>query len=135
MNQQKIGKFIQEKRKEIGLTQEQLSSKLGVSKNAVSKWERGICLMDLSLLKPLSKILNISLSNLLSGSDDINDDVDTTIEKTINYSSKKIKKDRKKIILISIIIVLIIVIGYYFFFTTFTVPKIIDTISNNCRNN
>lgn len=80
--------MIQEKRKEKGLTQEQLSSKLGVSKNAVSKWERGICLMDLSLLKPLSQLLNISLSELLSGDKNINESLDTTIENTIKYSSK-----------------------------------------------
>ena len=54
MNQEKIGKFIQELRKEKGLTQDELAEKLGITKNAVSKWERGISLMDLSLLKPLS---------------------------------------------------------------------------------
>lgn len=44
MNQEKIGKFISENRKKKHLTQEQLAEKLGVSKNAVSKWERGILL-------------------------------------------------------------------------------------------
>lgn len=42
MNQEKIGKFISEKRKDKKLTQEQLAEKLGVSINAVSKWERGL---------------------------------------------------------------------------------------------
>ena len=41
MDQKKIGAFIAETRKETGLTQETLSEKIGVSKNAVSKWERG----------------------------------------------------------------------------------------------
>lgn len=67
MNQEKIGKFISEKRKEKKLTQEQLADKLGVSINAVSKWERGICLMDMSLLKPLSKILDVNVVDILSG--------------------------------------------------------------------
>lgn len=67
MNQEKIGRFIAQKRKEVGLTQGQLGEKLGVSINAVSKWERGICLMDMSLLKPLSRILNTSINELLSG--------------------------------------------------------------------
>ena len=41
MNQEKIGKFIAENRKKKNLTQEQLAEKLNISKNAVSKWERG----------------------------------------------------------------------------------------------
>lgn len=44
MNQIKIGKFISESRKSKKITQEQLAEKLGVSKNAVSKWERGMLL-------------------------------------------------------------------------------------------
>lgn len=67
MNQEKIGKFIAECRKEKGLTQRELSEQLGVSINAVSKWERGICLMDMALLKPLSHLLGISVVDILSG--------------------------------------------------------------------
>lgn len=67
MNQEKIGKFIAKKRKEKSITQEELANNLGISKNAVSKWERGICLMDLSLLKPLSENLNVSINELLAG--------------------------------------------------------------------
>ena len=37
----KIGKYIAEKRKEMGLTQRQLAEKLGMSDKSVSKWERG----------------------------------------------------------------------------------------------
>ena len=50
MNQERIGKFIAEYRKKQNLTQEQLAVKLGITKNAVSKWERGLSLMDMSLL-------------------------------------------------------------------------------------
>ncbi len=67
MNQEKIGKFIAEIRKQKELTQEQIAEKLGVSINAVSKWERGICLMDMSLLKPLSEILGVSINEILAG--------------------------------------------------------------------
>ena len=67
MDQVKIGKFISELRKEKNMTQEELASNLGVSKNAVSKWERGICLMDMSLLKPLSRVLDISINEILAG--------------------------------------------------------------------
>ena len=67
MDQEKIGKFISVSRKNKNLTQEQLAEKLDVSTNAVSKWERGICLMDMSLLKPLSEILDVSVNDILSG--------------------------------------------------------------------
>ena len=69
MNYDKIGKFIQEKRKEKNLTQKELAKKLGVSDKAISKWERGICCPDISLLKDLSSILDISINELLSGED------------------------------------------------------------------
>ena len=67
MDQIKIGKFISEKRKEINLTQEQLAEKLNISKNAVSKWERGLNLPDVSIMQDLCKILNITLNELFIG--------------------------------------------------------------------
>ena len=67
MNQEKIGKFIAKQRKLKNLTQEELAEKLGITKNAVSKWERGLCLMDMSLLKPLSEILEVNVNEILAG--------------------------------------------------------------------
>ena len=45
----KIGSYIAEKRKKLGMTQKQLAEKLGKSDKSVSKWERGICLPDVSV--------------------------------------------------------------------------------------
>ena len=70
MNQIKTGKYIAEKRKKKGLTQKELAEKLLVSDKAVSKWERGICLPNIELIKPLSEILDISIDALLSGEDE-----------------------------------------------------------------
>ena len=67
MNQEKIGKFISVSRKNKDLTQEQLAEKLGVSINAVSKWERGLNLPDVSLMKTLCNILYITLNELFAG--------------------------------------------------------------------
>ena len=46
MDQIKTGQYIADKRKAQSLTQEQLAEKLGKSRKAVSKWERGVCLPD-----------------------------------------------------------------------------------------
>ena len=48
---------IQEKRKELGLTQEQVAEYLNVSIPAVSKWEKGTTSPDISLLAPLARLL------------------------------------------------------------------------------
>ena len=53
MDQEKIGKFIQKLRKEKELTQQELANKLNVTDRAVSKWETGRGLPDLSIIKTL----------------------------------------------------------------------------------
>ncbi len=111
MNQEKIGKFIASLRKEKHLTQEDLAHKLGVSINAVSKWERGICLMDISLLKPICDILDINLNELLSGERIDDDDYQNKSEENILSmfnSLKKLKKSKKILSIILLIIILII---------------------------
>lgn len=67
MDQIKIGKFIQSKRKENNLTQSAVAEKLNVSDRAVSKWESGICLPDVSNMLELCDLLSISINDLLSG--------------------------------------------------------------------
>ena len=112
MNQEKIGKFIAELRKEKNLTQEQLVQKLNITKNAVSKWERGLCLMDMSLLKPLSSILGVSVSEVISGEHITNDNLlnktEEVVVESFNYSTTKLKKYRQRIIVSLVIIILII---------------------------
>ena len=67
MNQEKIGKFIAENRKKRNLTQADIAEQLGVSNRSISNWENGKNMPDLSLLKPLCEILNITINELLSG--------------------------------------------------------------------
>ena len=66
MNQEKIGKFISECRKEKQLTQEQLAVQLGVTSKSISKWENGNCLPDASKYKSLCEILEITVNELFS---------------------------------------------------------------------
>ena len=107
MENENIGKLIFKIRKEKGMTQSDLAQKLNVTDRAVSKWERGLCCPDISLLKDLSSILDISISELICGVKN----QDETVEKTIKFTEKNIKQRIIKyfnIILISIMIFLII---------------------------
>ena len=67
MDQQKIGKFIAQQRKQAGLTQAQLAQKLSITDRAVSKWETGKALPDTSIMLALCYVLEITVNDLLSG--------------------------------------------------------------------
>ena len=67
MDQIKIGKFIQEKRKEKKLTQSEFAEKLNITDRAVSKWENGVCMPDVGTIPEICKILNITINDLFSG--------------------------------------------------------------------
>ena len=67
MDQIKIGRFSDGRRKRANLTQLQLADRLGITDKAVSKWERGITMPDTSIMLELCDILGISVNELLSG--------------------------------------------------------------------
>ena len=114
MNQEKIGKFIAELRKEKKLTQIDLANKLGITDRAISKWENGRGLPDLSLLTPLCEILDVSINELLSGSrldkKDYQEKLEKNIINTIDYTDKKIRKTKKIFIIILSVIIMFIVL-------------------------
>lgn len=62
-----FGSFLSARRKEKNFTQKELAEKLFISDKAVSKWERGLSLPDVSLLIPLADILGITVTELLEG--------------------------------------------------------------------
>ena len=115
MDLDKIGKFIALNRKNKGLTQEQLAEKLGVTNKTVSRWETGKYMPDLSLLKPLSEELGITLNELLSGEkieeQKIVENMEKNIINTIDYSNKKVENEHKKISIILMILGAIISIS------------------------
>jgi len=67
VDQMRIGKFIAESRKALGLTQRQLADTLDISDKTVSKWECGKGLPEVSLMLPLCRTLGISVNEMLSG--------------------------------------------------------------------
>ena len=69
MNLKKIGMYIAAKRKALGLTQVELAKQLGMSDKSVSKWERGVCLPDVSIYEQLCDILGISINEFIAGED------------------------------------------------------------------
>jgi transcriptional regulator with XRE-family HTH domain len=107
MNQDKIGKFIAEMRKEKNLTQVELAEKLGVSDRSISNWENGKNMPDLSLFRPLCNELDISLNDFLSGEKvqekDYQEKLEENIINTIDYTNKKIENKNSFIGLILIV--------------------------------
>ncbi|MBQ8534797.1 MAG: helix-turn-helix transcriptional regulator [Bacilli bacterium] len=98
MNYDKIGKFIQEKRKEKNLTQKELAEKIGVTDRAVSKWERGVGCPDVSILEILSKELDCSILEILKGRKIENEiikvtEADDYVKDSMNIS-KQITKEK-----------------------------------------
>lgn len=69
LNSKKIGKFISERRKLLGLTQQQLADKLLISYQAVSKWENGTSYPNIDILYDLSICLQVTVDELLTGSE------------------------------------------------------------------
>lgn len=113
MDQEKIGKFILELRKDKKMTQQELADKIGVTDRAISKWENGRGMPDISLMKPLCEILDITLNELISGEKidkkEYQKKSDENILKTIKYTNKKTKFFKKFLIcLISVFLILIL---------------------------
>ena len=122
MDQIKIGKFIAECRKNIGLTQAQLAEKLGITDKAISKWERGIAMPDTSIMLELCDILGIGVNELLSGEKIDMDNNENKNEQLLLEMAKEIEKKNKTIwttmwviMIVSIIALLAGIFGAAFF--------------------
>ena len=107
MNINEIGKNIAALRKKKGLTQQELGDKLFVTDKAVSKWERGIGLPDISILEKLADILDTDIYELLQ----IENKKNIKLEKILEEERIKIRKQlNRRNIMIAIPIILIILI-------------------------
>lgn len=114
MNQEQIGKFIKKIRTDNNLTQNDFANKLGVTYQAVSKWENGKAIPDIALLKEISKEFNVSIDELLEG--------------------KKIKKDKKFNKLPLIIIIIVIIVGVILIVINNNDDYEFKKISTTCSN-
>ena len=90
MDQEKFGKLIKEIRKKNGLTQNDLANKYHVTYQAVSKWENGKNLPDMTLIKQIASDYNVSLDDMLG-----------------------VKKSKKKYILMGIIFIVLLIVIFF----------------------
>ena len=136
MNQVKIGNYISKKRKEKNLTQEQLAEKLGVTDRAISNWENGKNMPDLSLFKPLCDELGISINELMSGDEiDENHYVNTLEENIVNMVSdlEKSKNKKWKIILCLVLFLFVFIIGGKIIYSNYEINMKYDSRVMTCE--
>lgn len=89
MYSNKMGEIIAQKRKEVGMTQAELAEYIGVSKPAVSKWESGYSLPDITLLPVLASFFDISIDELMGHQPQMNEkNIDLIHEKLIKNLSE-----------------------------------------------
>lgn len=135
MNYTKIGKFINELRTEANLTQQELADMIPISRQAVSKWERGITIPNPDTLKILSDIFKVHVEEILVG-EKIN-------EKNANYINNFILKvlddfnKSHKYLLISIITIIVLIVFFllYYFLDNYNSIKVylINGLSDNIQ--
>ena len=92
MNQQKIGCFLKELRKNKGITQEQFAERIGVSGRTVSRWETGSNMPDISLLADIAEFYDISIPEIIDGErkgEEMKEETKEVAEKMSDYAGEE----------------------------------------------
>ena len=114
MNQEKIGKFLSQVRKEKNMTQKELADKLNVTDRAVGHWENGRRLPDYSIIKDLCSNLGITINELFAGEYLKEEEKEKHFDKNILEIFKFDKKEKKKYkIIISLFIIILVIFSIY----------------------
>ena len=116
MNQEKIGRFIAELRKEKNMTQQELADKLNITDRAISHWENGRSIPDAGVILELCKILNINVNELLSAKKIKEEKYNERAEESLLEMRREIEIQNKRIltlnkIIINLAIIIFVVIG------------------------
>lgn len=124
MDNIKTGNLIRELRREKGITQKDLADQLHITDRAVSKWERGLCAPDIALLEPLSEILGVKITDIISGTktaDSMDAETERKVNELLSYSedemNKKTKSYKKTVIILSVIAGLSLLLWVFNFFS------------------
>ena len=118
MNQEKVGKLIKEIRIKNNLTQSQFADRYNVSYQAVSKWENGKNLPDITLLTQICKDFNIDINEILNGS----------TNKIIN------RKLNNNYIIVGLMVLLLIICLVCFILCRGNNDFVFKTITSNCNH-
>ena len=104
LNQEKTGKYIAEKRKQLGMTQKELAEQVGITDKAVSKWERGKSIPDSAIMEELCGALHISMNEFFSGEDIPEEDYSDRAEENIRELIEQgdVQKKHSRIVIISL---------------------------------
>ena len=111
MDAVKTGCLIAERRKQLNMTQKELAQKLHVSAQAVSKWERGLSFPDIVLLEPLAQQLDLTVSEVLTGSRDVapqEELIRDSLRLSISQSVVKIKTWQKLFLLCAALLLVLL---------------------------
>ena len=111
MDAVKTGCLIAERRKQLNMTQKELAQKLHVSAQAVSKWERGLSFPDIALLEPLAQQLDLTVSEVLTGSRDVapqEELIRASLRLSISQSVAKIKTWQKLFLLCAALLLVLL---------------------------
>lgn len=112
MNKEKISKLIMQLRKEKKMTQQEVADKLYVSDVAVSKWERAICLPDITMFEQIADLFDITVAELISGERVNNDNKIKKVDEILVNNIKQERKINKKknIIIITLILTIFLIV-------------------------
>lgn len=137
MNQQKVGSFLKELRKEKGLTQEQFAEKLNVSGRTVSRWETGNNMPEISLLVEIAEFYHVSIPELINGerkNENINEETKNVAMSLSDYALKEKEGLLKKIRTQSILGVAALAIYFVMDTAGATMPYAwVEPLSNYCQ--
>ena len=100
MNQEKIGKFLKELRKQKGLTQEQIAEKFNVSNRTISRWENGNNMPDLDILIEISDYYEVDLREILNGerkSGNMDKEMKETVLQAADYTNTEAERYNKRV--------------------------------------
>lgn len=120
MNQQKIGNFLKELRKENKLTQEELAEKFNISNRTVSRWENGNNMPDLSILVELADFYNVDVREIIDGErryENMEKNLKETVHKVteyIDYKKEEKKKKLNKYFILGLVCVVIVILDKQF---------------------
>lgn len=115
MDQEKIGRFLSELRKEQGMTQQQLADTIGVSNKTISKWECGKGMPEISSITPLCQTLRINVNELLSGErlpeDGYSKKAEENMMNLIHETEINKKKNRSSLSIIFVTVITVLLVG------------------------